>query len=310
TQSYIGKPKSKQRSFGLPHYEAYWPLDDKVGLAILLYGGIFRPLESTLLLGRDLKSQKTWESPVNDTTFLFVKVILLEGRRKLVGWNGRDINKALRAEGSPLQAESRVYRHFTKALSRKYLSIQAVGISQAYSGPEGQASVPNLRQEQRDSVLRRKMQLAFGVSVHQLLGLKAHSPMLDSTHVLYRDNALQLARHLVRHRYQLSGNAEPDIREKVQRLLSSLPFMYGSDREIVPSTGWQTLGDRTLIEVTAAAVYGSTQPSLMEHMPYDGYSTSAVAAALSTSSAHLLPNRSGRPYRNGTRALTSLNGSQ
>ena len=279
-QSYIGKPRPKQTHTGISHYEAYWLLNDKVGLAILLYGGIFRPLEPALLFGHDLNSREMLESPVSGITFLFVKVLLPEGRREFVGWDGRDINNALRREGSPLRAEARVYRQFTKALFKKYLSVKAIQISEAYSAPRGETPYPNSWKEQRNPVLKRKMQLAFGVCVHQFWGLEVLSATPDDTRVLYRNSALWIARHLVRQNYQLSGAAEADIREKVQSLLTTLPFMYGNDDR--GNTVWQTLGDRTLIEVTAAVAYGPTQPSLMENIPYDGYPMSLVAAALST----------------------------
>lgn len=279
-QSYIGKPRPKQTYTGLSHYEAYWLLNDKVGLAILLYGGIFRPLEPALLFGNDLNSCEMLESPVSGITFLFVKVPLPVGRREFVGWDGRDINNALRREGSPLRAEARVYRQFTKALFKKYLSVQAVQISEAYSAPRGETPLPNSSQERRNLVLKRKMQLAFGISVHQFWGLEVLCATPDATSVLYRNSVLWIARHLVRQNYQLSGTAEADIREKVQSLLTTLPFMYGNNDR--GNTVWQTLGDRTLIEVTAAMAYGPTQPSLMENIPYDGYPMSLVAAALST----------------------------
>ena len=222
------------------------------------------------------------ESPVSGTTFLFVKVLLPEGRREIVGWNGKDINNALRREGSPLRAEARVYRQFTKALFKKYLSVKAVQISEAYLVPRRETPLPNSRQEQRNSVLKRKMQLTFGISVHQFWGLEVLSTTPDDACVLYKKPALLIARHLVRQNYQLSGTSEVDIREKVQSLLTTLPFMYGNDDQ--GNTVWQTLGDRTLIEVTAAVVYGPTQPSLMENMPYNGYPMSVVALVLSTDS--------------------------
>jgi hypothetical protein len=73
------------------------------------------------------------------------------------------------------------------------------------------------------------MQLAFGISVHQFLGLEVLSVTPNNTQVLYRNSALGIARHIVRKNYQLSGTAEADIREKVQCLLTTLPFMYGND---------------------------------------------------------------------------------
>jgi len=69
---------------------------------------------------------------------------------------------------------------------------------------------------------------------------------------------------------------------------------------------WTTLGDRTLIEVTAETLYGPTRPSALENMPYDGYSVLPVAVALNTviipilySWTTLILNRFGPPYMNG-----------
>ena len=276
-QCYVGKPVAKQKNTGHSYYEAYWLLHPKIGLALLLYRLIFRPLEPVLLLHYDIESIEVLDSPARGTDFLFVKVISCNGQRKLVGWEGKDVNGALRAAESPLRSEARVHRHFTKAVVRRFLSSQAIQISQAYSlVAERHTSFPNSRQDQKDTILRRKEHLALSTAVHQLFGLKPQPDDVAST--LYKTHALQCARHLVIARYKLYGDNQQLIRDKVLHLVSTRPFMYG--RDCNSDAAWTTLGDRTLIEVTAETLYGPTRPSALENMPYDGYSILSVAVAL------------------------------
>ena len=281
-QSYIGKPRAKQRHSGLIHYEAYWGLHNKVGLAAILYCGIFRHLEPSLLLGRLPETADTSKAANGDLPFFFIKVISPRGKKEFIGWDGHDINHALRKEDSPLRAEGRVHRHFMKAFLRKYMSTEAIQISQKYSVPGRQPPLPNMQQERRDSGLNRDMQLEFSMAVHRLLGLDAldESQALEAVDTVYRDHALALARHLVKATYSLSGDAVLDIQEKVQQLVLSLPFMYGSDRVTDSNAEWRSLGDTVLVEVTAIVIYGPTRPSALESMPFEGYHISFVAAAL------------------------------
>jgi len=232
-QCYIGKPAAKQKHTGPPHYEAYWLLHTRIGLALILYRLIFRPLEP-VLLHYDIESLEVLDS-AGGTDFIFIKVISCYGQRKLVGWDGKDVNGALRAPESPLRSEARVYRHFTKAVVQRFLSPQAIQISQAYSlVAESHTSFPNSHQHRKDSILRRKEQLALSAVVHQLFGLKLQPDNVASTH--HRIHALQHARHLVIARYQLCGDNPQAIHNRVLHLLSTKPFLYGSDRN--PKATW------------------------------------------------------------------------
>ncbi|KAH6890260.1 hypothetical protein BKA70DRAFT_1051047, partial [Coprinopsis sp. MPI-PUGE-AT-0042] len=76
-QCYIAKPEAKQQRFRtLSWYDSYWRIDDQVGLAIILYLGIFRPVEfSTHALStlRQLSMQEHYKAlkisfdiPLND----------------------------------------------------------------------------------------------------------------------------------------------------------------------------------------------------------------------------------------------------
>ncbi|KAF8869469.1 hypothetical protein BD779DRAFT_1682084 [Infundibulicybe gibba] len=280
-QCYIGKPAAKQKHTGHPYYEAYWLLHSRIALALLLYRLIFRPLEPVLLLQHvKCPDLDTSELLIGGMDCLFIKVLSHRGQQqKLVSWDGKDVNRVLRAAGSPLCSESRVYRHFTKAFVRKFLSPQAIQISQAHSRPERQTSLPNSRQMQKDLALGRKEQLAFSAAVHQLFGLK---PQLENiTSALYRVHALQCARHLVIAQYQLCGDNQQLIRDRVLHLVSIRPFIYGDGRASNRNMTWTTLGDRALIEVTAETLYGPARPSALEDtMPYDGYPSLPVAVAL------------------------------
>jgi hypothetical protein len=276
TQCYIGKPVAKQKHTGYTYYEAYWLLDAKIGLALLLYRLLFRPLEPVLLLRHDIKSLEVLDS--GELDFLFIKVISCLGQPKIVGWDGKDINRALRAKESPLRSEGHVYCHFTKAVIQRFLLPHAIQISQTFAKAERQTSLTNSRQDQKDTLLGRKAQLALSTAVHQLFGLKPQPDNL--TGPLYKVHALQCARHLVIARYQLHGDNQQVIRDRVLRLVSMRPFIYGSDRADNPNATWMALGDRTLIEVTAETLYGPTQPSALENLPYDGYSVLPVAVAL------------------------------
>ena len=156
TQCYIGKPVAKQKHTGYSYYEAYWLLHARIGLALLLYRLLFRPLEPVLLLHHDIESLEALDSSAGEVEFLFIKVISCLGQRKIVGWDGKDINRALRATESPLRSEGRVYRHFTKAVIQRFLLPHAIQISKMYAQAERQTSLPNSRQDQKDALLGRK----------------------------------------------------------------------------------------------------------------------------------------------------------
>ncbi|TFK31216.1 hypothetical protein BDQ12DRAFT_240948 [Crucibulum laeve] len=306
SQCYLGKPEAKQHYSPKKYYEAYWLLEDKVGLSILLYGGIFRPLEVTLLLRNsslqerldpatkspsllmEEQSDSSTESPASSTAmqspYLFIKSSPQENQ-ETESWKGRDINQALLAKNSPLQAEARVYRHFTKALLKRYLSQSAIQLFQAFHGHAEPNRLPTIREEKRDLVRQRKQQLALSQAVHELLGLKP-SPNLQDDCVRYLDRALQLARHLVQVQYSLAGNNWLQIQAKVHSLSSSLPFLYGEETTS-PGDTLQMMGDDVLVQVTATVLHGPTQPSLMDAMPLNGYSIAPVAVALSTVSSHI-----------------------
>ncbi len=264
---YIGKPRAKQ--CGLNVYEAYWLLEPRVALAIILYIGIFRPLESSLL---ENQGDASGSSP-----FLFVKVAVANAEPTAIRrWEGRDINQALYAEGSPLQAEGRVYRQITKALLRRN-SFSTLGSLQELP------AYPNAAEQRQMLLIGRKEQLALSQAVHSFFGFKSPphpmqpvSPAVSSL----PHYALDVARHKVRHRYALTGGSVANVKNQVTWLSRTLPFLYG-DGYLGEESEWTCLGDQNLVEVSAATIWGGMQPSMLEALPFEGYPRRSIATAMS-----------------------------
>lgn len=278
---YIGKPRAKQR--GLSVYEAYWLLETRVALAIILYIGIFRPWEST-----SLKNQK--DGP-GSSPYLFVKVDMCNAEPTAIRrWEGRDINQALCVERSPLQAEGRVYRQFTKAFLRRNSFANSFTTSQ---------ELPDMVDWRRALVTGRNEQLAFSHAVHFFFGFKSPpvpgthpmipmqlvSPNVSSNVLSLPHYALDVARHAVRHRYALTGSVA-DVEKQVVQLCKTLPFLYGNCYGEVSK--WTRLGDKNLVEVSAATIWGGMQPSMLEALPFEGYPGRSIAKAMSMVRCHLV----------------------
>ncbi|KAH6905706.1 hypothetical protein BKA70DRAFT_1430578 [Coprinopsis sp. MPI-PUGE-AT-0042] len=270
-QCYIAKPEAKQRFRTLSWYDSYWRIDDQVGLAIILYLGIFRPVEFST------------HRPIDTTTtfhagalypYLFLNISHdNEAGWTFTQWSGPNINHALMHKTSPLRAEARVHRHFTKALLRRYLSDKALKIS--FDIPLND----NLRgDDPRNIELRRRRQLALSTAVHEMLGLRP-LPSLGDNQTAFEEHGLQHARHLVRHVYGLYGSDEASIRSKVATLLEMKPFLYGA----TPGDANQNRrfsGDAVLVETTATVIYGSSKPAPMQPIPFNGYPLESVSISL------------------------------
>jgi hypothetical protein len=144
---YIRKPRAKQH--GLTVYEAYWLLEPRVALAIIVYIGVFQPLESPLL-------KYQGDSP-GSSSFLFVKFDATNAA--IWRWEGRDINQALQAEG-------RVYRQFTKAFLRRNSFV-------TLRSPRELPGYPNIAEQRWPLLIGHKEQLAFSQVVHSFFGFKS-----------------------------------------------------------------------------------------------------------------------------------------
>ncbi|KAG2005995.1 hypothetical protein CC2G_002354 [Coprinopsis cinerea AmutBmut pab1-1] len=83
-QCYIGKPESKQHFRQARHYDAYWLLEDRVGLALVLYLGIFRPLEFSQATGSTGSSilDTLAVSPHELYPYFFLRIIPSEGMKQ------------------------------------------------------------------------------------------------------------------------------------------------------------------------------------------------------------------------------------
>lgn len=278
---YIGKPKAKQR--GLTVYEAYWLLEPRVALAIILYMGIFRPWESPLL--------KNQGDAPGSSPHLFVKVDMSNAEPTAIRrWEGRDINQALRVERSPLQAEGRVYRQFTKAFLRRN------SLANSFATLGSLQELPAYRDAvdwRRALVTGRNEQLALSHAVHSFFGFK--SPPVPGTRPMQLVSpnvsslshyALDVARHAVRHRYALTGGSVANVENQVAQLSKTLPFLYGNRYGEVSE--WTHLGDENLVEVSVATIWGGMQPSMLEALPFEGYPGRSIAKAMSMVKCHFI----------------------
>ncbi|TEB22806.1 hypothetical protein FA13DRAFT_1798521 [Coprinellus micaceus] len=267
----IGRPEAKQKYRSQRFYESYWLLEDQVGLAVLLYAGLFH--KHSLKFGQldplGGEADVGGSASLNEYPYLFLKVKVNEGGDwTFTKWDGADVNSALRTDPSPLKAEARVHRHFTKAIIRRYLSDRATQI--AVDNPLDD----ELHADSPQNVRRgRDRQLALSTAMHELLGLRPSSEPKGSQRI-YEDHGVQHARHIVRYRYQLCGSGAP-IRSRVAMLQSGMPFLKGDE-----DRNGEGFGDQVLVETAAAVIYGPNRPPAMQPVPFRGYSTEVISVAL------------------------------
>jgi hypothetical protein len=270
SRCYIGKPEAKQRFRSTPWYHSYWGIHDQVGLAIILYLGIFRPLEVPA------PSPATAPSTSAVRPYLFltitpnVKGDVKEGWTA-TRWTGTEVNRALMHETSPLKAEGRVQRHFTKALCQRHLSVKIQQISSHMPLND------NLRNnDPRNAEVGRQRQLALSTAVQDMLGMSLPAGSEDQPQA-YEKHGLELARHLVRLVYGLYGSDPALIRSKVETLQRKMPFFSGDTDE-----NTRFCGDLVLVQTAAAVIYGSAKPVPMQPIPFNGYPVKLVAISLAT----------------------------
>ncbi|KAJ3531720.1 hypothetical protein NMY22_g8034 [Coprinellus aureogranulatus] len=262
---YVGKPEAKQRFNTKKYYDAYWQLDGRIGLALLLYGGLFRCIEA-----KRFAQTPAQFAPISP--FIFVKLSTdKEDAHVFTRWTGSDVNRSMMGITSPLKAEARVQRHFSQGLIQRYLSDEA-----ALLMLEFQRDINAKWDDPRNVERRRVQQLSLSRAVHGLLGLR-DTPVSTPAKEVYRDEGLELARHLVRCHYHLHGDDVQGIRSKVATLRSTKPFLYGSEDSVEAT---DKFGDSVLIAVTSSLIYGPKQPAALGGIPINGFAAETVAQSV------------------------------
>jgi hypothetical protein len=258
----LGNPRAKQ--VHRENYPAFWALPEDVGLSLLIYLGVFRPVEIELA-----SRVKSTRSPEEMRHFIFTRPFTLRIHRASILWTGKMVNNALRSVKSNLPAEARVHCHVLKAFLRKHFQRELCALS---DGALDCAESTQLQQ----LVLSKVLHVFFGLAEET----ECSQAVLRATAVTTSDLlpghiqfARLVARHLVVSKYNLSG-LTAEVIDKARILNKCLPFLYG------PGKPWEQLGDDVLVEVTATLIYAETQPTLLGHLPYHGYSTDVVATAV------------------------------
>jgi len=255
----LGNPRAKQ--VHRDNYPAWWALTEGVGLPLLIFIGVFRPVEVNLALR--LKPKR---APDEMRHFIFTRPYTQAIHKMSILWTGKMVNKALYSVESNLQAEARVHRHVMKAFLKKHL----------------QQELGTLLVDDQEST--RPQQLGLSKIIHGFFGLATETGLTEAipqTGAISASNLRQsdidfarlVARYLVASKYDLTGPIEK-VKAKAGSLHECLPFLYG------PGKPWEQLGDEVLVEVTTTLIYGGSQPALLTHPPYHGYSTDVVATAV------------------------------
>jgi hypothetical protein len=271
-QCYIGKPEAKQHFTETPWYHSYWGIHDQVGLAMILYLGIFRPLE--------IPTPSLATSPsagaVHPYLFLTIAPNSEEGWT-LTRWAAADVNRALLHETSPLKAEGRACRHFTKGFLRRFLSDKARQIS--FDLPLNNDFRTN---HPRNTEVGRHRQLALSIAVQEMLGLRLPVGSEDESPA-HEQHGFEHARHLVLRVYGLYGSDRALTRSKAEILQREMPFLFGDSNQNAHFSG-----DVVLVETAAAVIYGSSKPVAMQPIPFNGYPLRLIAISLAIVSVTVL----------------------
>jgi hypothetical protein len=255
----LGNPRAKQ--VNRENYPAWWALTECVGLTLLIFLGVFRPVEIKLAL-----RAKPKRSPDEMRHFIFTRPYTLRIHKDSILWTGKMVNNALYSAKSNLRAEARVHRHVLKAFLKKHLQQEL-----------GTLLVDNPESTRLQQLALSKMVHVFFRLAEQTEGSQAiPRTAAISTSDLPTGNihfARLVARHLVVSKYHLSGPIA-EVMDKARSLNEHLPFLHG------PGKPWEQLGNDVLVEVTTTLIYGGSQPALLTHPPYHGYSTDMVATAV------------------------------
>ncbi|KAF9038804.1 hypothetical protein BDZ89DRAFT_1216440 [Hymenopellis radicata] len=118
---YLGRPRAKQ--FGMRTYEAFFALTENVGRSLLIFCGLFRPVEIKLaqLVAKAKGRHDLDLEPMS--TFIFTSPNPRSSLTKNILWSGGMINNALRAAASPLKAEARVWRQAIIAILQRHIPV-------------------------------------------------------------------------------------------------------------------------------------------------------------------------------------------
>jgi hypothetical protein len=258
----LGNPRAKQ--VHRENYLAFWALPEDIGLSLLIYLGVFRPIEIELAL-----RVKPTRSPKEMRHFICTRPYTLRIHRASILWTGEMVNNALHSVKSNLPAKARVHRHILKAFIRKHFQRELCALSDSTLNCAESTQPQQL-------VLSKVLHIFFRLGEET----ECTQAVLRATAVTTSDlppGHIQFARlvawHLVVSKYHLSGPAA-EVIDKVRILNKCLLFLYG------PHKPWEQLGDDVLVEVTTTLIYAGTQPTLLGHPPYHRYSTDVVATAV------------------------------
>ena len=118
----LGNPQAKQ--VHRENYPAFWALPENVGLSLLIYLGVFLPVEIELALW-----VKPTRSPEEMRHFIITRPFMLRIHRASILWTGKMVNNALCSVKSDLPAEAHVHCHILKAFLRKHFQQELCALS-------------------------------------------------------------------------------------------------------------------------------------------------------------------------------------
>lgn len=244
--SFIGNPKAKQRDKLM--YDAFWALAPHLGLVLIFYLGVIRPVEIEILKMLGIPT-------IDHEHYIFVHTKKMP-LTSPYNFNTATINQLLHKDTVPeLAYESRAYRNvmqsiFDNHLARLHPDTVEKLLRQAADGQaqhtedmhDGHYALDEIAQGTGIPLSKRDHQ--FGVSrAFQSWFNFIPGDFSWSTHANYRPVdeielhkhlALDIARRRIIEHYHITNGEKPQRAQRVAEVMVSKPFLLGSEVSSLP----------------------------------------------------------------------------
>lgn len=250
---YIGRPPAKQAA--RTWYSAFWALQEPVGKCLLLYLGVFRPVE------QKIAAQLTPGRLASEmSNYIFTRPLTRGIHKVSIRWTGSMVNAALRRTGSILPVEARAYRHLMKAFSRKHLRTFMNNLT------------PGTEEDDLPS------QLALSRHTHLVLGL-CSGPAIKPVSFVEGEIPPELrafAQHTVCNLLEARQWPDGHLKRRSQEVLGALRSWSGGELPFSPGTPLYS----AIVRMSSYLCFGGMQTGVIEVSPFMGYPPSLIASAL------------------------------